>query len=104
MNQFGINPEALRATRPHFDEVAAKVRSAVESLRRVIDAEGPCWGSDEPGRRFAEGYDGLAKHGDDNAGKLADLFSQLGDSMVAIANSSQSQDQASAAAIARLEL
>ncbi|MGP4018696.1 WXG100 family type VII secretion target [Saccharopolyspora sp. 5N708] len=51
-----VDPEALRARSPKFAAAADKLSKAFEDLKVVQDAEGPCWGDDEPGTQFNTEY------------------------------------------------
>lgn len=56
MSDLEVDPTALRSASPKFSSTADKLNGAWEALRSVLDAEGECWGNDEPGQEFAKGY------------------------------------------------
>ncbi|WNV91123.1 type VII secretion target [Umezawaea sp. Da 62-37] len=56
MTGFEVDPTALRSASPKFSSTGDKLADTWEALRSVMDAEGTCWGTDEVGQKFAEGY------------------------------------------------
>ena len=56
MSGFEVDPTALRSASPKFSSTGDKLADAWEALRSVMDAEGQCWGNDEAGQKFAQGY------------------------------------------------
>ncbi|WP_063042813.1 WXG100 family type VII secretion target [Nocardia pseudovaccinii] len=99
MSSLKADPDALRATQPKFRDVAERVKTAAANLQRVIDAEGPCWGSDKPGTEFAKGYAEPAKKTLEQVGNLSGVLSGLGDNVKTVADQLQQQDQARAATL-----
>jgi WXG100 family type VII secretion target len=53
---FEVDPDALRSASPKFTSTGDKLADAWQALRSVMDAEGTCWGGDEVGQKFAQGY------------------------------------------------
>ncbi len=53
---FDVDPTRLRSASPQFDTVADQVEDAGNALQAALSAEGPCWGGDEAGQTFAQGY------------------------------------------------
>ncbi|MFD4431210.1 hypothetical protein [Nocardia sp. NPDC058497] len=74
-----VNPDALKATRAEFNTVSAATTAALNALSTVIAAEGECWGADETGKAFAEGYTGDVEPGKQAIAKLATVLSQYGE-------------------------
>ncbi|MBF6300261.1 hypothetical protein IU459_22330 [Nocardia amamiensis] len=99
MTNFRVDPEALRATRPGFVDVADKIAAAAANLRRVIETEGECWGSDKIGQNFAKDYTPDVPKALSSVENLGKTLNNLGESMVAIANALQNRDQANASQI-----
>ncbi|PRY43327.1 WXG100 family type VII secretion target [Umezawaea tangerina] len=56
MTGFEVDPTALRSASPKFSSTGDKLADAWDALRSVMDAEGTCWGNDEVGQKFAQGY------------------------------------------------
>lgn len=56
MSGFEVDPTALRAASPKFSTTGDNLRDAFNTLKSVLDAEGACWGGDDGGTSFAEGY------------------------------------------------
>ncbi|UAK32375.1 hypothetical protein K8O92_32630 [Nocardia asteroides] len=102
MTNFRVDPDSLRATRPGFTDVADKIAAAAADLRRVIETEGECWGSDKIGQSFAKNYTPDVPKALTSVDNLGKTMTNLGDSMVAIANTVQNRDQAYAAQIDRI--
>jgi uncharacterized protein YukE len=96
VSDFGVNPEALRATQPRFVSASDRVKAAAADLRRVIDAEGMCWGSDKIGQSFAKDYVPGADDGLKGTDGLAKVLTNLGGSVVLIADKVHAQDQSTA--------
>ncbi|MBB5914687.1 uncharacterized protein YukE [Nocardia transvalensis] len=89
----------MRATQPKFATLSDTVRTALADLKRVIDAEGECWGSDETGKSFAQNYTPGVGDGLTGIGALAGAVGKFGDSVTATANLLQQTDQEHAAAL-----
>jgi uncharacterized protein YukE len=100
-SSFEADPEALRATQPQFAQLASRVTDAVAALTQVIEKEGVCWGTDQPGAAFAKNYVDAAKQTQDTLGSVPGVLSGLGDSMKTIADAIDQQDQSTAAALMR---
>jgi uncharacterized protein YukE len=53
---MAVDPDALLRAAARFATLGAEVGDVVSRLRSAVDAEGACWGADETGAAFAEGY------------------------------------------------
>ena len=51
-----VDLPALRRVQPRVDDIATGVRAVLTQLVGALDAEGPCWGSDETGRAINAAY------------------------------------------------
>lgn len=51
-----VDLEALRKRTPKFAVAADKLNEAFDRLKAVQDAEGACWGNDDPGQQFNTQY------------------------------------------------
>ncbi|WP_280268033.1 WXG100 family type VII secretion target [Nocardia wallacei] len=87
------DPDAMRATQPKFAALADTVKTALADLRRVIEAEGECWGSDETGQAFAKNYTPGVTEGTANIEKFAGAVTAFGDKIVTAANTLQQSEQ-----------
>ncbi|CAM4390229.1 hypothetical protein NONI108955_24275 [Nocardia ninae] len=103
MTDFRVDPDALRATRPGFTSVADKITAAAQNLRRVIEAEGECWGSDKIGQSFAKNYTPSVPKALKSIDGLSKAMGNLGDRMVAAANTLQNRDEANAADLNQIQ-
>ncbi|GAA5059024.1 WXG100 family type VII secretion target [Nocardia callitridis] len=59
-NNFGIDPEQVKAQAPKLAELATDLSTGLSSLRSGLDSVGEAWGNDEFGERFAQNYAGKA--------------------------------------------
>jgi hypothetical protein len=76
--------------------VAAELTTAAERLRGVIEAEGECWGADKIGEAFSTNYKPGEAEAQTAIQGLRDVFASYGTDMVAVADSLQAQDDATA--------
>ncbi|WP_228002518.1 WXG100 family type VII secretion target [Nocardia australiensis] len=98
MSTLSVDPAALRTTQPRFAEVSQTVTDAATALRRVLEAEGECWGHDETGEQFAKNYTPGSDEALTGLNGLATTFTGLSDNVRTIADTVESQNQAQAAA------
>lgn len=56
MADMKVDLEALRKRAPKFAVAADKLNQAFDELKTVQDAEGACWGNDDPGQQFDTQY------------------------------------------------
>ncbi|NKY86480.1 WXG100 family type VII secretion target [Nocardia veterana] len=106
MVDFFADPERLRAIAPKFEQLGEDVETALEKLRRGLEAEGRCWGGDRPGTEFEKNYpqegDGSVKQTLDELAALAATLRETGNKITGTANLVQNQDQASADGIRKV--
>jgi hypothetical protein len=50
------DPVALRTAEPAFDTMASAIAGLLGRLTTALAAEGACWGEDEAGSAFQQGY------------------------------------------------
>lgn len=74
MSGLDVHPEKLRGASPKFDNASDSLRSALDKLNGVLQAEGDCWGGDEAGQAFAKDYVPASEQG---AKALQDLKEAL---------------------------
>ena len=55
-DRLEIRPATLRTAAGGADGTAERLTGAVADLRAALEAAGGCWGDDEPGRAFGDGY------------------------------------------------
>jgi hypothetical protein len=51
-----VDVDGLRGAEPRFRYLSSAVDGALGQLLATLDAQGPCWGGDQLGARFAETY------------------------------------------------
>jgi uncharacterized protein YukE len=56
--ELGVTPSDLRATHQHLDDVSARMKDVLSSLREKLRAEGAPWGGGKIGDQFANGDNG----------------------------------------------
>ncbi|WP_443678163.1 WXG100 family type VII secretion target [Nocardia spumae] len=103
MSTFKVDPAALRATEPKYNDVSDRVITAVQSLKQIVEAEGECWGADEIGEKFAKGYVDPAGKAVTTGGNLGAILSSMAGNMASAAETLQQQDQSNAGSIAQTE-
>lgn len=94
-----VDPDGLRDTGPHFRYLSSSLASAFAHLSAVLDAAGPCWGTDRIGEGFAESYLPIAQLVRETLPKLRDDVAGVGDAVIAVADNA---DAAEVRAQARL--
>ncbi|MEV5839654.1 hypothetical protein [Nocardia sp. NPDC052112] len=55
-DNFGIDPEQVKAQAPKFAELASQLTTGLAALRNGLAEHGESWGNDEFGNRFAQNY------------------------------------------------
>ncbi|MFI5716488.1 WXG100 family type VII secretion target [Nocardia sp. NPDC051750] len=91
MSVLGVDPDGLRNTGPRFGAVAADITTAAEQLRRVLDTEGQCWGTDQVGQAFAKRY--TPDPGLEAIQDVRDAFTRYGEDVVTLADNVEAQEQ-----------
>jgi hypothetical protein len=66
-----VDVAALRRAEPTFDALASGEDAVARRLASALDAQGACWGVDEMGLTFANGYLPAAE-------QVRDAFGELG--------------------------
>lgn len=99
MSTVRVDPQALRATRPSFDAAATAITTAANQLTAALAAEGECWGNDRTGQAFAQNYTSGVDQGKTSVTNLAATMTQLGATMVTIADRVTAQEDAAAAGL-----
>ena len=105
MVDFFADPERLRAISPKFETLGENVETALEQLRQGLQAEGKCWGGDDPGKEFEKNYPTDGEGGVNETltalAQLAEKVKAAGNKITSTANIAQNQDQQSADGIRR---
>jgi uncharacterized protein YukE len=81
-----VDSDGLRGSGPRFDVLAAGVDGVLSRLTAVLEAEGPCWGGDDVGRYFQDGYLGGARDTRDGLASLRSAIVHIGQSVFDAAN------------------
>ncbi|MFB4301423.1 WXG100 family type VII secretion target [Actinomadura sp. NTSP31] len=53
---YEVDTEALKRAGGGFDTNANTLQQILTTLNSALQAEGKCWGADETGQKFEEGY------------------------------------------------
>ncbi|GAA2786753.1 WXG100 family type VII secretion target [Saccharopolyspora taberi] len=91
-----VNPDALRSRSPKFAAASEKLAKAFEDLKKVQDAEGKCWGSDEAGNKFDEEYTKALEDVEKGRKFLVDNLKATKDELDQVANQWEADDKGSA--------
>jgi uncharacterized protein YukE len=65
-----VDTEELKRAGKGFHDGATQLKAIYDRLNSALSSEGECWGSDETGKTFAEGYKEPSKSVLDAFGKL----------------------------------
>ncbi|MFI6218555.1 hypothetical protein ACIBCD_41645 [Nocardia brasiliensis] len=87
-----IDLAALRASRQELDRMAADAADLLTRLRSSLAQAGPCWGSDRPGRTFAQGYEPTCADALRELNELVEVLNQMGHSLTDTANAFNERD------------
>jgi hypothetical protein len=86
------DPAALRSTEPAFDTMASAVDGLLVRLAGALDVEGACWGEDEVGSAFEQGYLPVALGLREALPRLRDLMTGTGAQVLAVADNVDGAD------------
>jgi uncharacterized protein YukE len=67
-----VDTEELKRAGKGFHDGATQLKAIFDRLDSALAAEGECWGADETGKTFAEGYKDPAKNVLESFPKLKD--------------------------------
>lgn len=85
-NSLTVDTDALRGCAPSFASLGDRLVDILDNLTSRLDAEGECWGADETGASFLEGY----AEGRDAAleflPQMADGVRGVGDGLITMAD------------------
>lgn len=93
MSDFFVDPDRFARSARQFDALADELLQLHMRLGYRQQAEGKCWGSDEPGRNFAEGYEPGVRKAADNAETLTDVLGAIAETMRSSATEFDATDQ-----------
>lgn len=106
MVDFFADPDRLRAVSPQFETLGEDVETALGKLQQGLQAEGKCWGGDDPGKEFEKNYPQSGDGGVDQTltalKALAAHVKDTGNKITGTANIVQEQDRANADGIRRV--
>ncbi|MFF3569896.1 WXG100 family type VII secretion target [Nocardia jiangxiensis] len=88
-----IDADLASALATELSSIADATQQDLNQLRDALDREGECWGDDEPGHVFAEGYAPAAKNGLTSFQNLADNLRALGKNIGDATETIRNQDQ-----------
>lgn len=69
-----VQHELLRSASSGFGDVGDALEAAMTTLENALSAERGCWGTDEPGESFANGYEPAAEQA---SGRFRELIQGL---------------------------
>jgi WXG100 family type VII secretion target len=93
---FDVHPEKLRGASPKFDNASDSLKTALDKLNGVLQAEGACWGGDEAGQAFAKEYEPGAENGTESMQALAQALHQVRGELDATARTWDEDDKSNA--------
>lgn len=94
---YHVDPPALRAASPGFSAAGDALGAASDALSATITAEGSCWGDDEAGQSFAQGYEPSAQLALQAFGVLVEALHAIRAQLDAMAGTWQGVDVGTAA-------
>lgn len=100
---FFADPDKLRQTIFGMRTPTDNAQKIVQNLQASIDAEGECWGSDEPGMTFAKKYVEPASDASALMGNIASVLDYIMQSVVQVADTVEAQDGTFGSAVRGVE-
>jgi len=100
--QLWVDPAHLRSVAPRFDALSQRMAEAAATLHSTLEAEGECWGGDETGTTFANGYLPSAEVAEHSLGFAVGALAALGTELRSTADSFDDTDRGTASSLAGL--
>jgi uncharacterized protein YukE len=102
--EFRIDVDGFARPAPTFAAASKDIDAAITHLQSVIQAEGPCWGGDGPGKAFADGknhdgYESDLQEGLQHLNALPGVLERVGHNITTVAERTWQQDQDRAAGV-----
>jgi uncharacterized protein YukE len=94
-----LDPDAMHASAAEFDQMADELAQMVAELRATSLREGESWGTDDPGKAFAESYVPTAEQGMAGFENLVDRVRALGAGLRAATGTYTDTDNAGSAQV-----
>ncbi|MEU1951469.1 hypothetical protein [Nocardia rhamnosiphila] len=94
-----LDPDAMHASAAEFDQMADELAQMLAELRATSLREGESWGTDEPGKAFAESYVPTAEQGMAGFENLVDRVRALGAGLRAATGTYTDTDNAGSAQV-----
>jgi uncharacterized protein YukE len=88
-----VDPNLLRSLAPELTALADMAHNELARLKETLDAQGQCWGDDEPGRSFGESYEPGAEKGLAGYTNLVDNLRRTSADVEGAADAFRNQDQ-----------
>ncbi|MEV6426585.1 hypothetical protein [Nocardia sp. NPDC051463] len=88
-----VDTDLLRALAPELTALADLAHKELTQLKATLEAEGQCWGDDEPGLTFGETYVPEAERGLAGYANLVDNLHRTSDGVVDAADTFHNHDQ-----------
>ena len=103
MSDFYVDPDRFARSAQQFDGLAEELARTQLRLEYRQLAEGECWGLDEAGSEFAQGYEPGVRHAIGNADTLTDVLARIADTMRSAAAQFDATDQHNTRNMCRIE-
>ena len=87
-----VDTTELRSAEPAFDLLANGVDTLLARLWVALDIEGPCWGADEVGAKFAGQYLRPAQQARAGLTGLSEAMAAVGHALLAVADGVDAAD------------
>ncbi|AII04831.1 WXG100 family type VII secretion target [Rhodococcus opacus] len=100
--QLWVDPAHLRSVAPRFDALSQRMAEVAATLHSTLEAEGECWGGDQTGTTFANGYLPSAEVAEHSLGFAVGALAALGTELRSTADSFDDTDRGTASSLAGL--
>lgn len=91
-----VDHEALRKRTHKFEDAAKRLAKAFEDLESVKQAEGNCWGADDPGEKFEKDYTKAVEESEKGRKYLVENLGATKTELDKVADQWESDDEGSA--------
>ncbi|MFD6060974.1 WXG100 family type VII secretion target [Rhodococcus wratislaviensis] len=100
--QLWVDPAHLRSVAPRFDALSQRMAEVAATLHSTLEAEGECWGGDQTGTTFANGYLPSAEVAEHSLGFAVGALAALATELRSTADSFDDTDRGTASSLAGL--
>lgn len=99
MTGFRSENDRLAERAGEFDDLAGQARRIADDLRRAVEADGRCWGSDEIGQRFAATHVPAGENALRRVERMSNGLAEMGSKLADTARTYHDVDEAGAVAL-----